>query len=61
MGRLNQAVLSDDGKIASVGPGGRWGNVSATLGAQGAYVSGGRIPPVGVGGLLLGGESTRTP
>lgn len=58
-GRLNQATLSKDGKVASVGPGGRWGNVANALGAKGAYVSGGRIPDVGVGGLLIGGELTQ--
>lgn len=55
LGRLNQATLSGDGKIARVGPGGRWQQVANDLAEQGATVSGARAPVVGVGGLLLGG------
>ncbi|OTA83396.1 hypothetical protein M434DRAFT_400692 [Hypoxylon sp. CO27-5] len=53
--RLNQISLSSDKKVSSIGPGARWGNVISTLGAQDATVLGGRDPPVGVGGLILGG------
>ncbi|KAI0385990.1 FAD-binding domain-containing protein [Hypomontagnella monticulosa] len=53
--RLNQISLSDDKKVASLGPGGRWGEVIDTLDAQGATIVGGRSPIVGVGGLILGG------
>jgi FAD/FMN-containing dehydrogenase len=53
--RLNQVVLSSDKTVASLGPGGRWGDAIATLDAEGATVIGGRIPHVGVGGLILGG------
>ncbi|GKT43289.1 FAD-dependent monooxygenase yanF [Colletotrichum spaethianum] len=52
--RLNQVQLSDDRSFASVGPGGRWGDVYSTLDAQKAVVIGGRLPSVGVGGLILG-------
>lgn len=53
--KLNQTTLSSDKKVASLGPGARWGDVIATLGAQDATVVSGRNPLVGVGGLLLGG------
>ncbi|ETS75027.1 hypothetical protein PFICI_13511 [Pestalotiopsis fici W106-1] len=53
--RLNQVTLSDDKSVASVGPGGRWGDVDATLTPFNVTVLGGRAGPVGVGGLLLGG------
>ncbi|CAG8980498.1 hypothetical protein HYALB_00013099 [Hymenoscyphus albidus] len=53
--RLNQVTLSDDKTFATLGPGGRWGTAIATLDAQGATIIGGRIPDVGVGGLILGG------
>ena len=41
--------------MASLGPGGRWGDVYATLDPYEVSVVGGRIPHVGVGGLILGG------
>lgn len=53
--KLNQVKVSDDRKIASLGPGGRWGDVFAALDPYGVSVIGGRIPHVGVGGLILGG------
>lgn len=56
--KLDQIVLSSDKSVASLGPGGRWGDVISTLDAQGATVIGGRIPDVGVGGLILGGMSS---
>ncbi|KAI0850546.1 FAD-binding domain-containing protein [Daldinia vernicosa] len=52
---LNQISLSCDKKVASVGPGARWGEVISTLDAQGATVIGGRVPSVGVAGVILGG------
>lgn len=59
--RLNQVTLSDDKSTASLGPGGRWGDVNATLSSSRIAVLGGRASNVGVGGLLLGGmmESLR--
>ncbi|EPE29503.1 FAD-binding protein [Glarea lozoyensis ATCC 20868] len=52
--RLNQDTLSEDKTFASLGPGGRWGTAIAALDAQEATIIGGRIPDVGIGGLILG-------
>lgn len=52
---MNAIQLSADKTVASVGPGGRWGDVVSTLGAQGVSIAAGRIPIVGVSGLMLGG------
>ncbi|KAJ3284087.1 hypothetical protein HK104_010106 [Borealophlyctis nickersoniae] len=54
MDRMNTVTNVKDGK-ADVGPGGRWGQVYAELDQYGVSVIGGRMAPVGVGGLLLGG------
>ena len=54
--RLNSISLSSDAKVASLGPGGRWGDAMTTLNAQGVSVQGGRLGQVGIGGLLLGGS-----
>ncbi|KAJ5803991.1 CAZyme family AA7 [Penicillium psychrosexuale] len=51
----NPGRLSSDGKVASVGPGLRWGEVTEALNSETAVVLGGRLPSVGVGGLILGG------
>lgn len=56
--KLNQVTVSADQKIASLGPGGRWGDIFAALDPYGVSVIGGRIPQVGVGGLMLGGSAT---
>ena len=53
--KLKQVPVSADKKVATVGPGGRWGDVYAALDPYGVGVIGGRIPQVGVGGLILGG------
>ncbi|KAH9992264.1 FAD-binding domain-containing protein [Xylariaceae sp. FL0662B] len=53
--KIAQISLSTEKKVAIIGPGARWGDVIATLDAQGTSVIGGRIPAVGVGGLILGG------
>jgi FAD/FMN-containing dehydrogenase len=55
--RLDSVTLSGDGKVASLGPGGRWSNAMTVLNAQGVSIQGGRLGQVGVGGLLLGGLS----
>ncbi|RYP48693.1 hypothetical protein DL768_005473 [Monosporascus sp. mg162] len=55
MSKFNQVSLSGDGQVASIGPGLRWGQVTSVLEQQGAAVVGGRLPDVGVGGLILGG------
>lgn len=54
--KLSDITVSDDKKIASVGPGARWINVYEALDPYGVSVIGGRIPGVGVGGLILGGN-----
>lgn len=53
---MNQISLSDDKKVASLGPGGHWGEVITALDSQGATVIGGRAPTIGVSGVILGGE-----
>lgn len=53
---LNTIAVSEDKTTASIGPGQRWGSVYESLDPYGVNVIGGRIPSVGVGGLLLGGE-----
>ncbi|KAI0802232.1 FAD-binding domain-containing protein [Xylaria sp. FL0064] len=53
--KLDQVSLNSEKTVASVGPGARWGNVITMLDEQKTSVIGGRIPNVGVGGLLLGG------
>ncbi|KAF4625681.1 hypothetical protein G7Y89_g12485 [Cudoniella acicularis] len=55
LGNLNSIKLSSDSKVASIGPGSHWGAVYNFLDPFGVTVVGGRIPQVGVGGLLLGG------
>ena len=55
LSRLNQIDVSADKKTVSLGTGGRWGDVYAALDPHGVSVIGGRIPQVGVGGLILGG------
>ncbi|KAI2619334.1 FAD-binding domain-containing protein [Hypoxylon sp. NC1633] len=52
---LNSTVLSSDKKTAKIGPGSRWEAVYDTLVPEGLTVVGGRVGPVGVGGLMLGG------
>ncbi|KAF2788459.1 FAD linked oxidase-like protein [Melanomma pulvis-pyrius CBS 109.77] len=53
--RLNEVTVSTDKKVVSLGPGGRWGDVYQTLDPYGVSVIGGRIPHVGVAGVILGG------
>lgn len=52
---LNQIKVDSKRKIASIGPGNRWGQVYEKLGSENFVVVGGRVPPVGVGGLVTGG------
>ena len=52
---LNTLKLSDDRKTMSIGPGPRWGDVFEFLDGTNLTVVGGRLAPVGVPGLLLGG------
>ncbi|KAI0972958.1 hypothetical protein F4678DRAFT_459812 [Xylaria arbuscula] len=55
MQKMNDVHLSPDNSVAAVGPGARWGEVIAAISPQRVAVIGGRIPIVGVAGLLLGG------
>lgn len=52
---LNEIRVNPDKTIVSIGPGKRWGEVYEALDPYGISVVGGRIPQVGVGGLILGG------
>lgn len=52
---LNGTTYDAASKVASLGPGARWGNVYAAMQKHGVSVTGGRQSPVGVGGLTLGG------
>ncbi|KAJ8131493.1 hypothetical protein O1611_g2129 [Lasiodiplodia mahajangana] len=52
---INQITLDADKKVVRVGPGARWGQVFDMLDEHETSVIGGRIPNVGVGGLVLGG------
>lgn len=56
LSRLNSIDLASDHQSVNVGPGARWGDVYAYLDPYNISAVGGRNPPVGVGGLLLGGE-----
>jgi FAD/FMN-containing dehydrogenase len=53
--RLNEMSVSADKKVATIGPGKKWGDVYEALDPYGLSVVGGRISQVGVGGLILGG------
>jgi len=55
MSKFQSMSLSTDGTVASIGPGLKWVDVYNYFGQRGTTVLGGRIPNVGVGGLLLGG------
>ncbi|ORY10736.1 hypothetical protein BCR34DRAFT_340204 [Clohesyomyces aquaticus] len=52
---MNQVTVSSSQKIASIGPGNRWGNVYTILDNLNLAMVGGRVTPVGVGGLVTGG------
>lgn len=52
---LKTLKLSEDMQTMSIGPGPRWGDVFEYLDGTNVTVIGGRIPSVGVPGLLLGG------
>ncbi|KAF2710660.1 FAD linked oxidase-like protein [Pleomassaria siparia CBS 279.74] len=53
--KLDEISVSEDKKVVSLGPGGRWGKVYEALDPHGLSVIGGRIPQVGVAGVILGG------
>lgn len=52
---LNTLQLSEDKQTMSIGPGPRWGDVFEYMDGTNLTVVGGRLAPVGVPGLLLGG------
>ncbi|CAI9628457.1 unnamed protein product [Alternaria burnsii] len=55
MKRFNTVAASNDKKYANVGPGNLWIDVYNKLEKSGLGVVGGRMAPVGVPGLVLGG------
>lgn len=55
--QLKYLSLSQDKNIISIGPGNRWSNVYRYLDRTGVSAAGGRVPEVGVSGLLLGGKN----
>lgn len=57
LANLNTVALSSDRTVTQVGPGNNWYDVYQKLDPLGVSVVGGREAGVGVGGLLLGGES----
>lgn len=55
MSNLTTLELNEDKSVLSVGPAYRWGDVYSFLEPENLAVSGGRLSPVGVPGLLLAG------
>jgi FAD/FMN-containing dehydrogenase len=55
MENLNQMNVSSDKKTVDIGPGNRWASTYQTLEKHSLGVVGGRMAPVGVPGLILGG------
>jgi FAD/FMN-containing dehydrogenase len=55
--RMNEITISSDKKIATIGPGNRWGAVYTKLAEQDLVVVGGRASDVGLGLVLGGGVS----
>lgn len=58
LGLLSQTTYNPDTTLASIQPGPRWGDVFATLEAEGVIVAGGRDADVGIGGFLTGGGNS---
>ncbi|KAF2023676.1 FAD-binding domain-containing protein [Setomelanomma holmii] len=55
MENFKKVTVSSDKSTADIGPGNRWVDVYTTLEKSGVAVVGGRMAPVGVPGLVLGG------
>jgi FAD/FMN-containing dehydrogenase len=55
LANINGTTYDKATGLAKVKPGGRWQDVVAALEPHGVTVLGGRLGPVGVGGLLTGG------
>ncbi|RYP11695.1 hypothetical protein DL767_011016 [Monosporascus sp. MG133] len=58
MRAMNGVVLSDDQKVAQLGPGGIFSEIYPQLVPYNLTVMGGRVPGIGVGGFLAGGGIT---
>jgi hypothetical protein len=56
MQSMNEVVIASDKSRVTVGAGNRWGNVFPLLDDQNLAMVGGRVNPVGVAGLVTGGE-----
>ncbi len=56
LSKLKDLSLSEDKSTASLGPGLNWLEVYASLEEYDLTVTGGRVPTVGVPGILLGGD-----
>lgn len=56
MENLNEVSYNETAGNAVIGAGNRWGDVYRELDPYNVTVVGGRVPDVGVGGLILGGE-----
>ncbi|RYO81037.1 hypothetical protein DL762_007340 [Monosporascus cannonballus] len=52
---LNEVIVTEDRRVASIGPGNRWYDVYLALEPENLTAVGGRVASVGVGGLTLGG------
>ena len=55
MSRFNDTKVNVENETVEIGPGLTWDQVYETLSPTGVNVVGGRVPGVGVAGLILGG------
>ncbi|EUC42951.1 hypothetical protein COCMIDRAFT_102147 [Bipolaris oryzae ATCC 44560] len=53
--RMAGITLSEDKKVASIGPGAVWSDIYGSLAEHNLAVVGGRVADIGVGGLVTGG------
>ncbi|XP_014552181.1 hypothetical protein COCVIDRAFT_110991 [Bipolaris victoriae FI3] len=53
--RMAGITLSEDKKIASIGPGALWSDIYGSLAEHNLAVVGGRVADIGIGGLVTGG------
>ncbi|KAI1243963.1 hypothetical protein MGN70_013831 [Eutypa lata] len=54
--RLKEVSLTSDKAIVSVAPGAKWGDVTAVTDPSGVTVIGARMPSIGAGGSIIGGQ-----
>ena len=59
MRKFNTTTVHPDRTRVTIGTGSTWGAVYSQLDPQGLAVSGGRVAAIGVGGLTLGGKSSK--